>query len=147
MKNMNRFFDKFSTRITHFTGSSWAFGLAFLFIVIWIVTGPAFHFSDTWQLVINTSTTIITFLMVFIIQRSQNKDSIANQIKLNELIKATDGASDYLIDIEDLTQEELDVLHKYYELTANQAKKKTDMIKKRRQKITELSAQSKVEKV
>ena len=84
MKRINELFDKFSTKITHFSGSSSAFGIAFLFIIIWIASGPIFNYSDTWQLVINTSTTIITFLMVFIIQRSQNKDSISVEIKLND---------------------------------------------------------------
>ncbi len=131
MKKINELFDRFSTKITHFAGSSSAFGIAFLFIVIWIASGPFFDFSDTWQLVINTSTTIITFLMVFIIQRAQNKDSVSVEIKLNELIAATKGASNRLVDIEDLTQEELDALHKYYELTAKQAKKNSSILKDR----------------
>lgn len=104
-----------ATKITCWTGSSLAFGIAFAVIVIWGVTGPVFKYSDTWQLVINTGTTIITFLMVFLIQKSQNKDSKAIQLKLNELIAASRHASNRMVDIEDLTEAELDVLHKYYQ--------------------------------
>src|SRR5689334_10047012 len=86
-------FEKFSTAITRFTGSTAAFGLALGTIIIWAVSGPAFRFSDTWQLVINTGTTIITFLMVFLIQRAQNKDSLAIHLKLNEIVAAMNGAS------------------------------------------------------
>ena len=107
-------FDKFSSVVTKFTGSSTAFIGAFLVIVVWIVTGPVFQFSDTWQLVINTGTTIITFLMVFVIQQSQNKDTMAIQLKLNELIATNKHASNRLIDIEDLTDDELQVLKKFY---------------------------------
>ena len=87
-----------------------AFGLACGTIIVWAATGPLFHYSDTWQLVINTGTTMVTFLMVFLIQRSQNKDSLAMQLKLNELVAAVKGASNRLIDVEDLTEEELRVL-------------------------------------
>src|SRR5678815_1744772 len=100
--------------ITKATGSSTAFLIAVAVILVWAVTGPVFHYSDTWQLVINTSTTIITFLMVFIIQQSQNKDSLAIQLKLNELIACEERASNRLIDVEDLTQEELEILKKFY---------------------------------
>ena len=85
--------------------------------------GPVFHYSDTWQLVINTGTTIVTFLMVFLIQRSQNKDSLAVQLKLNELVAAMEGAANRLIDVEDLSEDELRVLHKYYSRLATMAKK------------------------
>jgi low affinity Fe/Cu permease len=116
MKNeMTGLFERAATRITCWTGSSVAFGSAFAVIVIWAVTGPIFKYSDTWQLVINTGTTIITFLMVFLIQKSQNKDSKAIQLKLNELIAANKYASNRMVDIEDLTEDELDVLHKYYQ--------------------------------
>ena len=81
-------------------------------ILVWVVTGPVFHYSDTWQLVINTGTTIVTFLMVFLIQRAQNKESLAVQLKLNELVAAMEGASNRLIDVEDLTEEELMTLHR-----------------------------------
>ncbi|WP_317127726.1 low affinity iron permease family protein [Anseongella ginsenosidimutans] len=88
----------------------------------WIVTGPVFGFSDTWQLVINTGTTIITFLMVSLIQKTQNKDSKALQLKLNELIATSRRASNRMVDIEDLTEEELDVLHKFYQRLSEKAK-------------------------
>jgi low affinity Fe/Cu permease len=116
MKNTSgNFFEKASTKITNWTGSPVAFGVAFLIVIIWILSGPIFNYSDTWQLVINTGTTIITFLMVFLIQKSQNKDSKAIQLKLNELIAASRHASNRMVDIEDLTESELDVLHKYYQ--------------------------------
>ena len=90
---------------------------------MWIVTGPLFHFSDTWQLVINTGTTIITFLMVFLIQRTQNKDALAIHIKLNEIVAALEGASNRLIDVEDLTEGEIETLHKHYQALVAMAKK------------------------
>jgi low affinity Fe/Cu permease len=120
---LGRFFEGFSTAVTRWTGSTAAFGLACAVIITWAITGPLFHYSDTWQLVINTGTTIVTFLMVFLIQRSQNKDSLAVQLKLNELVAAMEGASNRLIDVEDLTEDELKVLHKYYERLTMMAKK------------------------
>ena len=105
MKVRNKFtvlFEKFSAKVTKATGSSTAFIMAFAVIIAWVITGPVFNFSNTWQLVINTGTTIITFLMVFIIQQSQNKDTVAIQLKLNELIAATATASNRLINVEDL---------------------------------------------
>ena len=96
------------------TGSSAAFMIAFGVILAWIVSGPIFGFSDTWQLVINTGTTIVTFLMVFLIQRGQNKDARAVALKLNEIVAALEGASNRLIDAEDLSEHELDVLKKHY---------------------------------
>lgn len=110
----NKPFDNLSARITKLTGSSWAFIIAVIFVIVWGVSGPIFHFSDTWQLIINTGTSIITFLMVFIIQQSQNKDTMALQLKLNELIAASNKASNRLIDVEDLTQEELHRLKQFY---------------------------------
>src|SRR2546421_1006162 len=107
-------FEKFATKATKATGSNTAFILACVVILCWVVTGPIFHYSDTWQLVINTATTVITFLMVFLIQKTQNKDALAIQIKLNELVAATDKASNRIVSIEDLTEEELTVLNKYY---------------------------------
>ncbi len=109
------FFERFSDRAVCFTGSPTAFIVATLLVVIWAATGQFFNFSETWQLVINTGTTIVTFLMVFLIQKTQNKDSKAIQIKLNELIASSQTASNRLVDIEDLTEKELDQLHKYYE--------------------------------
>src|ERR1700752_1903737 len=126
MKTKNRssvFFEKFSARITKATGSSLAFIIAILVILIWVVTGPLFHFSDTWQLVINTGTTIITFLMVFVIQHSQNKDTTAVQMKLNELIAANKDASNRLISVEDLNDEELETIKQFYIHLAHLAKK------------------------
>ncbi|HKE00682.1 MAG TPA: low affinity iron permease family protein [Planctomycetota bacterium] len=106
--------ERISYRVTVATGSSWAFAAAALVVVVWLATGPLFHYSDTWQLVINTSTTIVTFLMVFLIQRSQNKDTRAIHLKLNELVAAMEGASNRLVDVEDLTEEELETLHRFY---------------------------------
>lgn len=120
-------FQRFANKVTRVAGSSMAFFLAMLVIVAWAVTGPVFGFSDTWQLVINTGTTIITFLMVFIIQQSQNKDSLALQLKLNELIACEERASNRLIDVEDLTQEELEVLKKFYVKLAGLAKYADDL--------------------
>lgn len=120
-------FEKFSNKATAFTGSSPAFIIAFLTVVIWAVTGPLFHYSETWQLVINTGTTIITFLMVFLIQKAQNKDGKAIQLKLNELLAANERASNRMVDIEDLTEAELDQLHKFYVTLSSLAKQETDI--------------------
>ena len=111
---MNSKFDKFSSAVTSATGSPAAFIAAFLIVVLWAVTGPFFHFSDTWQLVINTGTTVVTFLMVFVIQQSQNKDTKAIHLKLNELIACNKYASNRLIDIEDLSANEIQVLKDFY---------------------------------
>ncbi len=129
-KTKNRFvtfFENFSAKVTKATGSSMAFLIAILVILVWILTGPIFHFSDTWQLVINTGTTIITFLMVFVIQHSQNKDTIAIQLKLNELIAASSSASNRLIDVEDLSAKELETLKKFYIELSRLAKKEIDI--------------------
>lgn len=108
------FLEKFSHQATKATGTSAAFVMAVLVIVVWGITGPLFKFSDTWQLVINTSTTIVTFLMVFLIQRAQNKDALAIHLKLNEIVAAMEGASNRLIDVEDLSEPEIDALRNYY---------------------------------
>ena len=126
-KRLAQFFDTFSSKVTKVTGKPVAFILACAIIIVWAVTGPIFKFSDTWQLVINTGTTIITFLMVFVIQQSQNKDTIALQIKLNELIASSQTASNRLIDVEDLTPEELETLKKFYIQLAKLAAKETDI--------------------
>lgn len=115
MNNNKNLFDQFADWATAFTGSAGAFIGASLLVLFWAFTGPIFKFSETWQMVINTGTTIVTFLMVFLIQKAQNKDSKAIQIKLNELIAAHEKASNRIVDIEDLTEKELDKLHKYYE--------------------------------
>ncbi|MBE7176620.1 MAG: low affinity iron permease family protein [Mucilaginibacter polytrichastri] len=120
-------FGRFANWATRATGSSMAFIMAFLVIVIWLICGPIFKYSDTWQLVINTGTTIITFLMVFLIQKSQNKDSKAIQLKLNELLAANERTSNRMVDIEDLSEAELDQLHKFYAHLAKLAKKETDI--------------------
>jgi low affinity Fe/Cu permease len=106
--------ERLATAVTQWSGSSSAFVLACGVILVWVLTGPLFGYSDTWQLVINTGTTIVTFLMVFLIQRSQNKDSLALHLKLNELVAAIKGASNRLIDVESLTEQELKVLHRHY---------------------------------
>jgi low affinity Fe/Cu permease len=108
---INDVFRRFSNRTSEVSGSPWAFILATSVIVIWGVTGPLFKFSDTWQLVINTSTTIVTFLMVFLIQNTQNRDAKAMHLKLDELIRAIDGARDQMLDLENSTDDELEVLH------------------------------------
>ncbi|QJW91327.1 low affinity iron permease family protein [Spirosoma taeanense] len=118
----SRFFERFASRSTQATGSSTAFLLALLTIILWLITGPIFGFSDTWQLIINTGTTIITFLMVFLIQKSQNKDSLAMQIKLNELIAVNRKASNRLLNVEDLTEAELHALHDFFGRLAERAK-------------------------
>ena len=124
---IGRALETISHDVTAFSGSSWAFAGAATVILIWLASGPFFHFSDTWQLVVNTGTTVITFLMVFLIQRSQNKDSLALQLKLNEIVVALDGASNRLIDIEDLTEQELRVLHRHYQRLAEMAKADADV--------------------
>ena len=122
MKKENIFFEKLAHRATVFSGTTSAFIIALAVIITWLLTGSYFNFSDTWQLVINTGTTIITFLMVFLIQRMQNKDSKALHLKLNELVASLKGPSNRLIDVEDLTEEELDILHNYYMKLAGMAK-------------------------
>lgn len=109
------FFDRFADWAACFAGSPGAFIGASIMVIIWAATGPVFKFSEVWQMVINTGTTIVTFLMVFLIQKAQNKDSKAIQIKLNELISAHERANNRIVDIEDLTEDELDELHKKYE--------------------------------
>lgn len=107
---MKELFRKFAHGTSQIVGSSWAFILAVLIIVVWATTGPIFHFSDTWQLVINTGTTIVTFLMVFLIQNTQNRDAKAMHLKLDELLKGVKGARTALVDVEDLSDDELEAL-------------------------------------
>lgn len=107
-------FDKFASVVCKATGSTYAFTAAFLIVIIWAISGPFFDFSETWQLVINTGTTIITFLMVFLIQKAQNKDSLAIQLKLNELVASNEYSSNRLVDIESMTEEEMEIVKKYY---------------------------------
>lgn len=110
---LSRFFNQFSAIITRATGSVYAFITAIVIVIVWAATGPVFKYSDTWQLVINTGTTIVTFLMVFIIQHGQNKDTVALQLKLDELLAAS-NSSNKMIGVEDLTDEELDAMKKFY---------------------------------
>ncbi|HEX8040904.1 MAG TPA: low affinity iron permease family protein [Chryseosolibacter sp.] len=129
ISRLSAWFNAFSTSVTHLTGRPAAFILACVVILVWACTGPLFDFSDTWQLVINTSTTIITFLMVFVIQQSQNKDTRAVQLKLNELIACNDRASNRLIVVEDLTEEELEVLKTFYVKLYDLARNEKDLHK------------------
>ena len=126
-KEGSSLFERFANAATKFTGSSPAFIGAAAIVILWAITGPLFDYSETWQLVINTGTTIITFLMVFLIQKAQNKDGKAIQLKLNELIAAHERASNRMVDIEDLTEAELDQLHKFYVKLSDLAKKETDI--------------------
>jgi low affinity Fe/Cu permease len=117
-------FTRFAKATARMSGHAGTFGLAVLVIVAWAATGPLFHFSDTWQLVINTGTTIVTFLMVFLIQNTQNRDSVAMQIKLDELLRALKGAETAMADLEDLTEEELDAFRQHYAELASAARAK-----------------------
>jgi low affinity Fe/Cu permease len=113
--------------VTRWAGSSAGFGMAVATVAVWAITGPIFQWSDTWQLVINTGTTIVTFLMVFLIQRTQNKDGLAIQLKLNELVAAMQGASNSLIDVEDMTEAELKMLHRHYQRLVQMARSEADL--------------------
>jgi low affinity Fe/Cu permease len=115
-------YSQFAKKAAHFSGRPRVFTLAVGVIVVWIVTGPVFHFSDTWQLVINTGTTIVTFLMVFLIQNTQNRDTEAIQVKLDELIRATKGAHNALLDLEELEEENLDAFRTKYQALAAAAR-------------------------
>ena len=126
LRTLNWTLEWFSHRVTDWVGSSWAFGVAVLLILIWAVTGPIFDYSETWQLIINTGTTIITFLMVFLIQRSQNKESLAVEVKLNELLAAQQGASNELINAEEMSEEEIRELHKQFRGLAAQLQAAAD---------------------
>jgi low affinity Fe/Cu permease len=114
-------FDRLASTVTRWTGSAMAFGIAFVVILVWAILGPLYHYSETWQLVVNTGTTIITFLMVFLIQQSQNKDSHAVHLKLDELLRALEGASNRLMAIEDLDEEQLHRLSVHYQALAKQS--------------------------
>ena len=116
-------FARVAERASQATGSFWAFAIALTVVLVWAATGPFFDFSETWQLVINTGTTIVTFLMVFLIQHAQNKENRALQLKLNELIAATQGASNRLIDVEDLTDHEIEILYGRYQHLAKTAQR------------------------
>ncbi len=117
----------FSNKITKISGSPAAFIGAFAVVLVWGISGPVFHYSETWQLVINTGTTIITFLMVFVIQQSANKDTMAIHLKLNELIASSKGASNRLISSEELTGEELETIKKFYHILSEKSKTELDI--------------------
>jgi low affinity Fe/Cu permease len=117
-------FARFAKAIARASGHAGTFGLAVLVVLVWAATGPLFHFSDTWQLVINTGTTIVTFLMVFLIQNTQNRDSVAMQVKLDELLRALKGAETAMADLEDLTESELDAFKRHYAHLAAAAREK-----------------------
>jgi low affinity Fe/Cu permease len=119
-------YSRFAKAASHFCGRPRVFAIAVGIIVVWIITGPLFDFSDTWQLVINTGTTIITFLMVFLIQNTQNRDTEAIQVKLDELIRATKGAHNALLDLEELEEENLDAFRAKYRALANAARAELD---------------------
>ena len=121
--------ERLATNITRFTGGSTAFLVASAIVVAWLATGPVFHYSDTWQLVINTGTTVVTFLMVFLIQRGQNKEGLALQLKVNELVAAVQGASNRLVNVEDLSERELATLHAHYRRLGEMAKLDADLLK------------------
>ncbi|QQG43010.1 MAG: low affinity iron permease family protein [Candidatus Daviesbacteria bacterium] len=112
---MGEIFHKIASTISNYTGSPVVFIAALFVIIVWASTGPIFHFSDTWQLIINTSTTIVTFLMVFLIQNTQNRDAKAIHLKLDELLRGVKGARTELVDIEDLPDEDLEKLHKEFQ--------------------------------
>lgn len=120
-------FERFENKATAFTGSYKGLVYALIIVCIWGVTGPIFRYSEAWQLIINTTTNVITFLMVFLIQKSQNKESKAIQLKLNELIAVNDRASNRMVDIEDLTEKELDDIHDFYARLYNLAQKEDDI--------------------
>ncbi|MCY7292744.1 MAG: low affinity iron permease family protein [Ferruginibacter sp.] len=122
-------FDSFSSWVTKATGSPYAFLTALIIVILWAVTGPIFNFSEKWQLIINTGTTIVTFLMIFVIQQSQNKDTLALHLKLNELIAANRYTSNRLIDSEDLTEEELQVIKKYYKKLSSSVEQEESIFK------------------
>jgi low affinity Fe/Cu permease len=126
-RGLGRGLERIAVRASRWSGSSGAFTIAAGIVVFWLASGPIFGFSDTWQLVINTGTTIITFLMVFLIQRSQNKDAMAMQLKLNEIVAAVEGASNRLIDVEDLSEEELQVLHRHFRALVEKARSEASL--------------------
>jgi low affinity Fe/Cu permease len=128
-KALGRALERFSRVLTDWVGTSWAFGVALVVVLMWACTGPLFHFSDTWQLVINTGTTIVTFLMVFLIQRAQNNDARAIHLKLNEIVAAVQGASNRIINVEDLTEDEVRTLHQYYSRLVDLARETGELTK------------------
>ncbi len=121
------FFERFASMVTKATGSTPAFIIAFIIVLVWAASGPFFHYSETWQLVINTGTTIITFLMVFLIQKGQNKDSLAIQLKLNELVAAHEFASNRLVNVENMSENDLKIIQKFYGTLSEITKKEENL--------------------
>lgn len=134
---MNEIFRRIAARVAQIVGTPWTFLVSVLLIIGWAISGPFFHYSDTWQLVINTSTTIITFLMVFLIQNTQNRDAKAIHLKLDELIKATKGARNQMIDLDALTDEQLKELEDDYKRICNSDHEKHPVVKEAAQAITQ----------
>lgn len=126
---LNAWLERFAVGVTNWVGTNWAFAIAVGVILLWILTGPFFDFSDTWQLIVNTGTTIVTFLMVFLIQRSQNKEARAVQLKLNEIVAALKGASNRMIAVEELNEDDLEILRLHYQKLAQLAKKDSSLTK------------------
>ena len=152
MKNMKNqpeavdagFFEKFAIKASKLMGGTSAFIIAFILVLGWAATGPIFHYSDSWQMVINTGTTIITFLMVFLIQKAQNKDSLAIQLKLNELVAAHEFASNRLVNVENMSEEEMMVIQKFY-LRLSQTSKEEESLRQSRS-IDEAAEMSTIKK-
>src|ERR1044072_5664480 len=142
---MGKLFTVFASKTSQIVGSPWSFIAAFLVVIIWGVTGPLFKFSDTWQLVINTGTTIITFLMVFLIQNTQNRDAKAMHLKLDELIAATQAARNEMIDIEELSDDKLQEIAAYYKRKREECD--DEEVKAVATDVTEQGATDKAEKV
>ena len=145
--NMGRAMEDLSEAVSRWTGSTPAFLVALALVVVWLASGPLFGFSDTWQLVINTGTTIATFLMVFLVQRAQNKAARAVALKLNELIAAMEGASNRLIDVESLSEDELDALHEHYRHLVRMARRDASLLKSHTVEEAESRHRSKVRKL
>lgn len=138
------FFERFASMVTKATGSTPAFIIAFIIVLIWAASGPFFHYSETWQLVINTGTTIITFLMVFLIQKGQNKDSLAIQLKLNELVAAHEFASNRLVNVENMSENDLKIIQKFYGTLSEITKKEENL--QQSHSIDEASALNEIKK-
>jgi len=124
---LNLAFESFANSVTKAAGHTRVFISAFVFVILWLISGPFFNYSTNWQLIINTTTTVITFLMVFLIQKSQNKDSLAIQLKLNELVAAHELASNRLVNVEGMTEEELLIIQKYYSKLSKMASKEESL--------------------
>lgn len=124
--NSQTWYAHFTKSFAKLTGKSLTFILAIIMIIVWLISGPYFDFSNTWQLVINTTTTIITFIMVFVIQNTQNRDTEAMQVKLDELIRATQGAHNALLDLEELEEDEIDMFREEYEMLARKAREELE---------------------